>query len=172
MIIMTPVLSSQQLNDRTTTIVDRNLIEQLSAMYGSLSQDVILCKRILEELLSHQTGPLKKTYLTRMLVKSNRRLIIINIDNIYWIEAWGDYIRLHCNGKSHVVRQKICDVETQLDPQQFLRINRSAIINIGYVKELEPLNHGDFLITLLDNTQLNLSRNYRDRIYALFNDHH
>lgn len=167
---MAPVLSTQQFSDRTTPVVDQNLLERLSAIYGSLSQDVILCRHMLEELLSGQTGLLKKTYLKRILVKSNKRLMIINIDNICWIEAWGDYIRLHCKEKSHVVRQKICDIETQLDPQQFLRISRSAIVNIEHVKELEPLNHGDYLVTLVDNTQLNLSRNFREGIYTLFDN--
>lgn len=167
---MAPVLLTQQSNDRTSSVVDQGLTEHLRAMYGSLSQDVISCKHLLEELLAHQIGSQKKTYISKMLVKSNRRLIIIGIDNIYWIEAWGDYIRLHCNEKSYIVRQKICDIAIRLDPYRFLRISRSAIINIDYVKELEPLNHGDYLVTLRDSTKLNLSRNYRDRLSALFDN--
>jgi DNA-binding LytR/AlgR family response regulator len=168
---MTPVLSAQQsLDQARTTGVDRGSIDQLRALYESLSQDVILCKRFLEDLLVLQAGSKKKPYLNKILVKSNRHLIIIATDNIYWIEAWGDYIRLHCNGKSHLIRRKICDIATRLDPQRFLRIGRSAIINIEHIKELEPLNHGDYLITLVDNTQLNLSRNCRDRLSAMFDN--
>lgn len=59
----------------------------------------------------------------------------------------------------------------RLDPKQFLRIGRSAIVQVDRMKELEPLNHGDYIITLYDNTQLNLSRNYRNRLLAFFGSH-
>jgi len=143
-------------------------IEQLRVQFGDLVQEVSASRRLLEDLLQSHTGESKKTYLTKMLVKSNGRLIILHIQEIDWIEAWGDYVRIHCKGKSYIVHQKIGDVETQLDPQQFLRIGRSAIINADRIKEMEPLNHGDYLITLLDNTQLNLSRHYRHCLSVMF----
>jgi len=139
----------------------------IETLYGELNS----CKRVLEDLLACQTSVQKQSYLKKMLVKSNGRLIILHTDSIDWIEAWGDYIRLHCKGKTHIVRQKISNVEERLDPRQFLRIGRSAIVNVDRVKELEPLNHGDHIISLYDNTQLNLSRNYRDRLIALFDGH-
>jgi DNA-binding LytR/AlgR family response regulator len=108
--------------------------------------------------------------LQRMLVKSDGKLIILHISDIDWIEAWGDYVRLHCKGKTHIARQKIGDIERHLDEEQYFRISRSAIINIDRIKEMEPLNHGDYLVTLHDNTQLNLSRNYRVRLSALFDN--
>jgi DNA-binding LytR/AlgR family response regulator len=137
----------------------------------ALYQDLNSCKRTLEDLLAHQTDIQKQSYLKKMLVKSNGRLVIVQTDEIDWIEAWGDYVRLHCKGKTHIVRQKVSDVEARIDPRQFLRIGRSAIVNIDRIKELEPLNHGDYIISLHDNTQLNLSRNYRDRLTALFGSH-
>jgi two-component system, LytTR family, response regulator len=108
--------------------------------------------------------------LQRMLVKSEGKLILLHTRDIDWIEAWGDYVRLHCKGKTHISRQKISEIEQRLDQQQYFRINRSAIINIDRMKELEPLNHGDYLLTLQDDTQLNVSRNYRFRLSALFNN--
>jgi two-component system LytT family response regulator len=110
------------------------------------------------------------TILQRMLVKSEGKLILLHTRDIDWIEAWGDYVRLHCKGKTHISRQKISEIEQRLDQQLYFRINRSAIINIDRMKELEPLNHGDYLLTLQDDTQLNVSRNYRFRLSALFNN--
>jgi two-component system LytT family response regulator len=104
----------------------------------------------------------------RMVVKENGRLKVVRLDEIEWIEAWRDYVRLHCEGKTHVIHQTISDLETRLDPRQFLRIGRSAIVNVDRIKELEPLNHGDFLVVLKDNTQLNFSRHYRDRLSSVF----
>ncbi|MGD1046886.1 MAG: LytTR family DNA-binding domain-containing protein [Bacteroidota bacterium] len=142
--------------------------EQNQSNIEALYQELTSCKRTLEDLLAHQTSIQKQSYLKKMLVKSNGRLIIVHSDEIDWIEAWGDYVRLHCKEKTHVVRQKVSDVELRLDPSQFLRIGRSAIVNIDRIKELEPLNHGDYIISLYDTTQLNLSCNYRDRLIALF----
>jgi two-component system, LytTR family, response regulator len=137
----------------------------------TLYKELNSCKRTLEELLARQTDVQNQSYLKKMLVKLNGRIIILNTDDIEWIEAWGDYVRLHCRGRTHVVRQKIGDIELRLDPNQFLRIGRSAIVHVNCIKELEPLNHGNYLISLHDSTQLNLSRNYRDRLTAIFGSH-
>jgi two-component system LytT family response regulator len=155
----------------TTHMINQTTIEQLSVQFNTISQEIAFYNGQLKDLLAHQTGTQRPAYLNKMLVKSNKRLIIMHVNDIDWIEAWGDYIRMHCQGKAHIVRRKIGEIETQLDPQQFLRIGRSAIINVDHIKELEPLNHGDYLITLNDNTQLNLSRNYRDRLITLFDNH-
>jgi two-component system LytT family response regulator len=145
--------------------------EQNQSYIEVLYQELNSCKRTLEDLLARQTNVQKQSYLKKMMVKSNGLLVIVHIVDIDWIEAWGDYIRLHCKGKTHIAHQKVSDVEAGLDPKQFLRIGRSAIVNIDRIKELEPLNHGDYIIFLYDNTQLNLSRNYRDRLIALFGNH-
>jgi two-component system, LytTR family, response regulator len=146
-------------------------IRQNQSKMEVLYQELHSCKRTLEDLLTRQLNVQERSFLKKMLVKSNGRLIIVNTDDIDWIEAWGDYIRLHCKGKTHILRQKVGDVETKLDPKQFLRIGRSAIVNVDRIKELESLNHGDYIITLSDATQLNLSRYYRDRVIALFGSH-
>jgi DNA-binding LytR/AlgR family response regulator len=135
----------------------------------SLYQELNDCKCILEDLLLRQSIVQKQSYHQRMLVKSKGRFIIVRTVDIDWIEAWGDYIRLHCKGKVHIVHQKISDVEMQLDPKLFFRIGRSAIVNVDRIKDLEPLHHGDYLISLVDDTQLNLSRYYRDHLTAFFN---
>ncbi|MGD0038438.1 MAG: LytTR family DNA-binding domain-containing protein [Bacteroidota bacterium] len=145
--------------------------ERNQSYIEALYQELNSCKHTLEDLLARQTSIQKQSYLKKMLVKLNGRLIIVHTDEIDWVEAWGDYVRLHCKGKTHIVRQKISDVEARLDPEQFLRIGRSAIVNIDRIKELESLNHGEYIISLQDNTQLNLSRNYRDRLVALFGNH-
>ncbi|MCX6120071.1 MAG: LytTR family DNA-binding domain-containing protein [Ignavibacteriales bacterium] len=145
--------------------------EQTRSQIENLYQELNSCKRSLEDLFARQTIVQKQSALKKMLVKSNGRLIIVHSDDIDWIEAWGDYIRLHCKGKTHIVHQKIGDVEVRLDSEKFLRIGRSAIVNVERIKELESLNHGNYIITLSDSTQLNLSRNYRDRLLTLFGTH-
>jgi len=145
--------------------------EQNHLQIENLCQELNFCKHALEELLAHQKSLQIQSYIKNILVKSNGRMVIVHTDDIDWIEAWGDYIRLHCKDKTYIVHQKVGDIESRLDPKQFLRIGRSAIINVDRIKELEPLNHGDYIIYLSDNAKLNLSRNYRDRLIALFGNH-
>jgi DNA-binding LytR/AlgR family response regulator len=149
----------------------QNEIGQLCTHMEILKQEIASQKQLLGEFLKNQIVDSKQKSLTKILVKSNGRLLIVSSSDIDWIEAWGDYVRIHCKDTSYIVRQKIGDLETRLDKQRFLRIGRSAIINIDRIKEMEPLNHGDYLITLYDKTQLNLSRNYRDRLSTMF-DHY
>lgn len=139
----------------------------LQLQIENLIKEISSYKKLLEE----QRDRIKQKSLTKMLVKSNGRLIIIHSHDIDWIEAWGDYVRIHCKEKAFIIRQKISDIEMRLDKQQFLRIGRSAIINVDCIKEMEPLNHGDYLITLQNNTQLNLSRNFRECLSLMF-DHY
>jgi DNA-binding LytR/AlgR family response regulator len=137
-------------------------------LIGNHNQELHFCKCSFEDMLARRASVPRLSYLNKMLVKSNGRLIIVHTGDIDWIEAWRDYIRLHCKEKTYVIHQKVSQIESQLDPKQFLRIGRSAIVNVDRIKELEPLHHGDYIVSLYDNTQLNLSRNYRDRLTALF----
>jgi two-component system LytT family response regulator len=103
-------------------------------------------------------------YITRMVVKSGSRVVFIKVGEIEWIEAAGNYVTLHVGSANHLIRQTMNDVESRLDPAQFLRIHRSTIVNIESIREMQPLFHGDFAVILKNNTRLTLSRNYRDRI--------
>jgi two-component system LytT family response regulator len=147
-------------------------MEQLQSQIEELRKELSFCRHSLEDLLARQGGDQKPEYLKKILVKSNGSLLVLQTGEIDWIEAWGDYVRLHCKGKIYTVRQKIGELAKDLDPQQFIRIGRSAMVNIERIKEMEPLNHGDYLVILSDNTQLNLSRNYRNSLSALFGDHY
>jgi two-component system LytT family response regulator len=114
------------------------------------------------------TIPANKRFFEWFLVKTTWKLIIVRSAEVDWIEAWGDYVRLHCGEKVHVSRNKISDVEQRLDQRQFLRISRSAIVNIARIRELSPIFHGDYLVTMHNGTQLNLSRTYHKQLDELF----
>jgi two-component system, LytTR family, response regulator len=147
---------------------NQDVLEQLRVQYEILVQEVSSAKNLLKNLSATQLHISAPKHLSKILVKFNGRLIIIRTQEIDWIEAWGDYIRLHGKGKSHIVHHKIGDMEKKLNPQQFFRIGRSAIINVDSIQEMEPLKHGDYLITLHDHTVLNMSRHYRHSLSAMF----
>src|SRR5262245_12192350 len=105
--------------------------------------------------------------LSRLIVKSAGRVFFIRTEEIDWIEAEGYYARLHVGGKSHLLRETLTNLESQLDQNRFLRIHRSTIVNLERIRELQTQSHGECAVVLIDGTQLKLSRGYRDRLTTL-----
>jgi two-component system LytT family response regulator len=103
-------------------------------------------------------------YLERLVIKSGGRIYFLETNEIDWIEAEGNYVSVHCGKKSHLLRETISSLESQLDPRQFLRIHRSSIVRIDRIKELQPWFHGEYHVILQNGTQLMLSRNYREKL--------
>lgn len=112
-------------------------------------------------------GAGRKT-LDRIVIKSGGRVFFLRAEEIDWIEAAGNYLRIHAGGEMHLLRETMSGLEARLDPQTFLRIHRSTIVNIERIQELQPLFHGDYVVILRDGTQLNLSRGYKQRFQELF----
>lgn len=102
----------------------------------------------------------------RFVIKSGGRVTLLPARDVDWIEAAGDYPRLHVGKTSPVVRDTMKALAAQLDPTRFLRIHRSTIVNLERVKELQPMFKGEYVIVLLDGTELKLSRGYRDHLEA------
>jgi two-component system, LytTR family, response regulator len=109
----------------------------------------------------------RRQYLDRLVIKAGGRITFLSTDEINWIEADDKYVHLHAGKITPMVRQTLSAMETQLDPRQFRRIHRSAIVNIGRIKELQPLFSGEYSILLEDGTKLTLSRNYKDKLFEL-----
>lgn len=104
----------------------------------------------------------------RMALKSAGRIVLVEPDEIRWIEAAGNYLRVHIQGEGPlVVRSTLRDFEARLDIHQFVRIHRSSIVNRGYVKELKPWYSGEYSVVMDDGQELTLSRSYRSRIEQL-----
>ena len=97
----------------------------------------------------------------RIPVKSQGRVVIVNVAEIDWVEADGDYVSVHVGAKTWLLRETIVAAEARLALSGFVRIHRSTLVNIYRVRELLPLSKGEFTVVLLDGTELKLSRNYR-----------
>lgn len=105
--------------------------------------------------------------LDRIAVKDNGAVFFVRVNDIDWIEAYGNYVRLHVGDASHLLLQTMTGMEARLDPEKFLRIHRSTIVNIDRIERLEPLFHGEYNVRLSNGTELTLSRGYRERLQAL-----
>lgn len=105
----------------------------------------------------------EKQPLERVVVKESGRIFFLKAEEIDWVEAAENYVNIHAGKASHLLRETMSRLETRLDPRRFVRIHRSAIINIERLQELQPLFHGDYTVILNDGTKLTLSRGYKEK---------
>ncbi len=114
--------------------------------------------------LVHGAKPAEPPQVERLVVKSGGRVFFLRTDEIDWIEAAGNYVRLHLGAESHLFRETMNRMESRLDSRRFARIHRSRIVNTERIKEMQPWFNGDYIVVLRDGTRLTLSRGYRDRV--------
>jgi len=120
---------------------------------------------LLEERDSERKGSLQqKDYLTRLMIKASGRVMLLKVEEIDFIEADGNYAKLYVGRKTHLLREKMHDLEGQLDPAKFVRIHRSTIVNLDRIKEMHPHFNGDYIVVLEDGRQLRLSRTRREHL--------
>jgi two-component system LytT family response regulator len=116
-------------------------------------------ERVLDLLEARERA--REPYVSRFLVRERERSLFIPVAEVDWIEAADDYVELHVGAQTHLLRERLAQLEQRLDPAAFVRIHRRTIVNIERVRELRPLFRGDSLLRLLDGTELRLSRSRR-----------
>lgn len=105
----------------------------------------------------------------RFVVKSGGRVRFVQAKNVEWVEAAGDYVRLHTATEKHLLRKTMKEMEQVLDARQFLRIHRSTIVNVDCLKEMRPYgSNNEYVVVLGDGTKRKLSRTYRDAVDVFF----
>jgi len=120
-----------------------------------------LGKRLLALVQDLKPEPQK---LDRLVVKSGGRVFFLRTDEIDWIEAAGNYVRLHLAEDSHLFRETMNNMESRLDANHFVRIHRSRIVNTDRIKELQPWFNGEYVVVLQNGARLTLSRGYREKL--------
>lgn len=119
----------------------------------------------LEHLLEDVRQP--GDYPERILVKIGTSQQLIKVADIRWIEAEDNHIRLHLAQGSHLIRHTLRDFLKRLDPSQFRQIHRSTIVNMAFIRELQPWFHGDYLVHMTDGTTLTLTRTHRSALMEI-----
>jgi two-component system LytT family response regulator len=104
------------------------------------------------------------TALGRVVARDGERYVLVKPQDIDWIQAAANYVRLHVGGRVYQMRGTMNDLEARLDARQFARIHRSTIVNIDRIRDIAPEWHGDYDVTLTSGEVLKLSRTYRDRL--------
>jgi two-component system LytT family response regulator len=105
----------------------------------------------------------ERPWVDRLLVRQGDRHLLVKTAALQWVEAEDNYVRLHVEGTSHLLRQTMTGLLARLDPAQFRRIHRSAIVNLDCIKEFQPWTGGDYLVIMRDGTKLTLSRTFREQ---------
>jgi two-component system, LytTR family, response regulator len=111
-----------------------------------------------------------RSYVKRLAVQSAGKTVFVNVEDIDWIQAAENYVELHAGQASYLLHVTMNTLEKSLDPEIFLRIHRSIIVNLVRIKNVEPGAHGEYVITLRDGVRLQSGRTYSSRLRALVNN--
>ncbi|MEO8335448.1 MAG: LytTR family DNA-binding domain-containing protein [bacterium] len=111
-------------------------------------------ERLLEEFRRARAAP------ERLIARRGAAVTVVAVERIDWIEADGNYARLHSEGAVHLIRESLSGLSARLDSHRFLRIHRSAIVNLERIRSIEPLFHGEFQLELNTGAKLTVSRTY------------
>jgi two-component system LytT family response regulator len=122
---------------------------------------------IIRDLLSEINRTRQLAAPERLVVRSRREMKFLRVEDFDWIEASHNHVKIHIGRDVHSIRQTIADVEARLQPDKFLRIHRSLIVNVDRILRLEACGYGEYLVVLQDGKKLSLSRGYRDRLDRL-----
>jgi len=104
----------------------------------------------------------------RFLVRVRERIVVVNAADVDWIVAADYYVSIHCDGHAYLLREPLAELEKSLDPAAFFRVHRSAIVNLGRIREIHPMFRGDSMLVLSDGSQVKLSRSRRGEFEQLF----
>lgn len=122
-------------------------------------------ERALRRLNSAAPGNGERQWLSRLSIKDDERILFVSVDEIIWIEAANKYVVIHTASGSHISRQTIQGLEDQLNPGEFVRTHRSTLVRKAAVRGLHPLFHGDYIVKLVNGTEVTLSRSFRGSFF-------
>jgi len=146
---------------------DQRFFESLARAKAALKdQKKSDLKAQLSQLLAEQSKEQKK-FLKRISVKTGGKIHFINTETIDWIEADNQYVKIHCQSHSHVHRQSLTDLEKLLDPEVFIRIHRSAMVNVSCIQSVEPHFRGDLMVNLHNGTRIKLAQSRKEALRQL-----
>ena len=107
----------------------------------------------------------------KLAIKDGSDITLIRVADIEWIDAAGDYMCVHANGETHIMRITMRQLNDRLNPDQFLRIHRSTIVNSQLIAGAQALTNGEYSLSLSNGTKLKVSRSYRDTIKQFLSSH-
>ena len=155
-------------DDRFRDAVSRAKQNVRAGQLGRLSEELrALLDGVMPGAPASRTAAPGGPYLKRLVIKSGGRVTLLNVRDIDWIEAEGDYVKIHVAKAWHLLRETMKRLEAQFDPARFVRIHRSTIVNVERIKELQPYFRGEYVVILHDGKSLKLSRGYKEHLESV-----
>jgi len=136
--------------------------ERLSSAVERARKEILLVNQ--QPTGSGDTGRNGSRYTTRIVFKSRGRIVFLPVSDIRWISAEENYVRITTHTETHLLRETMARLEEKLDPEMFLRVHRSSIVNLQHVKEVRTEADGEYAVVLINGEKLTMSRGYRSRI--------
>jgi two-component system LytT family response regulator len=138
--------------------------EQLMKLLAQTRGSGAIDEQVLREQLEQAQ---EKRYAEVLPIRDDSETVRLNVATIDWIDAAGDYMCVHAEGRTYVLRETMKSLAAILDPKVFQRVHRSTIVNVRRVRRLRPHTNGEYFLTLEDGQEIKLSRSYRDRVDQL-----
>ena len=145
---------SQEESERTK----QRLMELMMGLTGASASSI-------EEMAQAQRG--LPQWPDKLVIKDGADIHLVKIDDIHWIDAAGDYMCVHADGETHIMRITMKQLEAMLNPARFLRVHRSTLVNTDYISGAQTLGNGEYMLSLEGGAQLKVSRGYRARVREL-----
>ena len=139
----------------------RRALARAEMQRANQSDRLELIRRLLAELNQSSTD---RSMPQRLIVRSRGKVELVRVDQIDWIEASHNYLKIHVGNEVYHLRESIRDIEAKLEPDRFLRIHRSLIVSVDRIRRLEACGYGEYLVVLQDGKSLSLSRGYREHL--------
>lgn len=136
--------------------------ERLSSAVERARKEILLANQ--QPAANGTTAQNGSRYTTRIVFKSRGRIVFLPVSDIRWISAEENYVRISTQTETHLLRETMARLEEKLDPDMFLRVHRSSIVNLQHVKEVRTEADGDYAVVLVNGEKLTMSRGYRSRI--------
>ncbi len=157
--LLKPV-SQDRLNETIRLVRERKARDKAIERSGQL-EDALRAMGHAPQTKSPDTAGAHEGYVNRINIKDRGRITVVDVNTIDWIDAAGDYMCVHVNGETHVMRETMKALEKQLDPKVFKRVHRSAIVNLDKVEALEPHSNGEYYLKMRGGGDIKVSRSYR-----------
>ena len=142
-------------------------VERCRSQLGRRPEDMTeRLSALLQEMDPERSNP-ASTASSRFVIKSGGRIRFVDSEAIHYVEAAGDYVRLHTDENVHLLRETMSEMEKRL-PDAFLRIHRSTIVDTERIAELQPYGNSEFIVVLESGETLKLSRSYREDLTEFF----
>jgi two-component system LytT family response regulator len=142
----------------------RKAVDRAHSRLGHRSNDPDWIRQVARELREAQQA---RSGVQRLVIRTRGQVSFLRVDEIDWLEASHNYLKIHSGTDIHLLRETIKEIEAKLPPDKFLRIHRCLIVNVDRIRRLEACGYGEYLVVLRDGKKLSLSRGYRENLDRL-----